>query len=43
MYYVPDVIMHKIRKGRRKKKWFHNEMADMEKSYENDIYWYVVI
>jgi hypothetical protein len=43
MYYVPDVIMHKIRKGRRKKKWFHNEMANMEKSYENDIYWYVVI
>jgi hypothetical protein len=38
MYYIPDVIMRKIRKGRRKKKWFRNEMDDMEKGYENDMY-----
>jgi hypothetical protein len=38
MYYVPDMIMRKIRKGRHKKKWFHNEMDDMEKSYGNDMY-----
>jgi hypothetical protein len=38
MYYVPDVIMHKIRKGRRKKKRFHNEMDNMEKGYRNDMY-----
>jgi hypothetical protein len=33
MYYVPDVIMQKIRKGRHKNKRFRNEMDDMEKSY----------
>jgi hypothetical protein len=38
MYYVPDVIMQKIRKGRRKKKRFRNKMDDMEKGYENDMY-----
>jgi hypothetical protein len=38
MYYILDVIMQKIRKGRRKKKWFHNEMDDMEKGYINDMY-----
>jgi hypothetical protein len=38
MYYVPDVIMRKIRKGRRKKKRFCNEMDDMEKGYKNDVY-----
>jgi hypothetical protein len=38
MYYVLDVIMRKIKKERRKKKWFHNEMDDMEKSYRNDMY-----
>jgi hypothetical protein len=30
--------MRKIRKGRRKKKRFHNEMDDMEKDYRNDMY-----
>jgi hypothetical protein len=38
MYYVPDVIMRKIWKGRCKKKQFHNEMDDMEKGYGNDMY-----
>jgi hypothetical protein len=38
MYYVPDVIMRKIRKGRRKKKRFRNEMDDMENGYGNDMY-----
>jgi hypothetical protein len=38
MYYVPDVIMQKIRKGRCKKKRFHNEMDYMEKGYKNDMY-----
>jgi hypothetical protein len=38
MYYVPDVIMQKIRKGRCKKKQFRNQMNDMEKDYENDMY-----
>jgi hypothetical protein len=38
MYYVPDVIMQKIRKGRRKKKRFRNEMDDMEKGYGNNMY-----
>jgi hypothetical protein len=38
MYYIPDVIMRKIRKGRHKKKQFHNEMDDMEKSYRNYMY-----
>jgi hypothetical protein len=32
MYYIPNVIMQKIKKGRRKKKQFHNEMDNMEKS-----------
>jgi hypothetical protein len=36
--YEPDVAMQKMRKGRRKKKRFHNEMNDMEKGYVNDIY-----
>jgi hypothetical protein len=27
-----------MRKGRPKKKHFHNEMDDMEKSYNNDMY-----
>jgi hypothetical protein len=36
--YVPDVAMRKMRKGRRKKKCFHNEMGDMEKGYGNDMY-----
>jgi hypothetical protein len=38
MYYILDVIMWKIRKGRRKKKRFRNEMDDMEKGYANDMY-----
>jgi hypothetical protein len=38
MDYVPDVTLQKIRKGRHKKKRFHNEMDDMEKGYENDMY-----
>jgi hypothetical protein len=38
MYYVPDVIMQKIKKGRCKKKMFRNEMDDMEKGYRNDMY-----
>jgi hypothetical protein len=38
MYYIPDVIMRKIRKGRRKKKRFRNEMDDMEKSCGNNMY-----
>jgi hypothetical protein len=36
--YVPDVAMRKMRKGRRKKKLFHNEMDDMKKGYNNDMY-----
>jgi hypothetical protein len=36
--YVPDVAMRKMRKGRWKKKRFRNEMDDMEKSYDNDMY-----
>jgi hypothetical protein len=36
--YVPDVTMRKMRKGRRKKKCFHNEMDDMEKGCDNDMY-----
>jgi hypothetical protein len=36
--YVPDVAMQKMRKGRRKKKRFRNEMDDMEKGYGNDMY-----
>jgi hypothetical protein len=38
MYYVPDVTMRKIKKKRRKKKRFRNEMDDMEKGYRNDMY-----
>jgi hypothetical protein len=38
MDYVLDMTMRKIKKGRRKKKWFHNEMDDMEKGYGNDMY-----
>jgi hypothetical protein len=38
MDYVPNVSMRKIQKGRWKKKHFHNEMDDMEKSYNNDMY-----
>jgi hypothetical protein len=38
MYYIPDVIMRNIKKGRRKKKRFCIEMDDMEKSYRNDMY-----
>jgi hypothetical protein len=33
MDYVLDMTMRKIKKGRRKKKWFRNEMDDMEKCY----------
>jgi hypothetical protein len=36
--YVPDMAMRKMRKGRRKKKRFRNEMDDMEKGYGNDMY-----
>jgi hypothetical protein len=36
--YVPDVAMRKMWKGRRKKKRFRNEMDDMEKGYDNDMY-----
>jgi hypothetical protein len=36
--YVSDVAMRKTRKGRQKKKCFHNEMDDMEKGYGNDMY-----
>jgi hypothetical protein len=36
--YIPDVAMRKIRKWRRKKKSFHNEMDNMEKGYGNDMY-----
>ena len=36
--YVPDVGTRKMRKGRRKKKRFRNEMDDMEKGYGNDMY-----
>jgi ribonuclease PH len=36
--YVPDVAMQKMRKGRRKKKRFRNEMDDMEKGYGNNMY-----
>jgi hypothetical protein len=36
--YVPDMAMRKMRKGRRKKKCFRNEMDDMEKGYDNDMY-----
>jgi hypothetical protein len=38
MNYVPDVTMRKIQNERRKKKWFRNEMDDMEKGYRNDMY-----
>jgi hypothetical protein len=38
MYYVPDVVMHKIRKGRCKKKQFRNVIDDMENGYRNDMY-----
>jgi hypothetical protein len=38
VYYVSDVIMRKIRKGRCKKKWFCNEIDDIEKGYGNDRY-----
>jgi hypothetical protein len=37
MYYVPDVTMRMIRKGRHKK-LFRNEMDDIEKGYRNDMY-----
>jgi hypothetical protein len=36
--YVPDVTMQNIQKGRQKKKRFCNEMDDMEKGYNNDMY-----
>jgi hypothetical protein len=36
--YVPDVAMRKMRKGRRKKKCFRNEMDDIEKGYDDDTY-----
>jgi hypothetical protein len=36
--YVPDVVMRKIQKRRQKKKHFRNEMDDMEKDYDNDMY-----
>jgi hypothetical protein len=37
MDYVPDVTLRKIRKGRHKKV-IRNEMDNMEKGYENDMY-----
>jgi hypothetical protein len=37
MYYVPDVTMQMIQKGRCKKR-FRNEMDDIEKGYRNDMY-----
>jgi hypothetical protein len=36
--YVPDVAMRKMRKGKQKKNRFRNEMDDMEKGYDNDMY-----
>jgi hypothetical protein len=36
MDYALDMALQKIRKGRRKKKRFRNEMDDMEKDYDND-------
>jgi hypothetical protein len=36
--YVPNVAMQKMWKGRQKKKRFRNEMDDMEKGYDNDMY-----
>jgi hypothetical protein len=36
--YVLDMAMWKMRKGRQKKKHFHNEIDDMEKGYDNDMY-----
>jgi hypothetical protein len=36
--YVPDVVMRKMQKERRKKKHFYNEKDDMEKGYDNDMY-----
>jgi hypothetical protein len=38
MYYLSDVIMQKIKKRRRMKKRFRNEMDDMQKGYENNMY-----
>jgi hypothetical protein len=38
MDYVPNMTMQKMRKGRHKKKWFHNKMDDMEKGHGNDMY-----
>jgi hypothetical protein len=36
--YIPDVVMRKMWKGRRKKRCFCNEIDDMEKGYNNDMY-----
>jgi hypothetical protein len=36
--YVLNMVMRKMRKGRRKKKHFRNEMDDMENGYNNDMY-----
>jgi hypothetical protein len=36
--YVPDMDMRKMQKGRQKKKHFCNEMDDIEKGYDNDMY-----
>jgi hypothetical protein len=38
MNYVPNVAMQKMQNGRQKKKHFHNEMDDMKKGYDNDMY-----
>jgi ribonuclease PH len=38
LHYVPDMVMRKMRKGRRKKKCIHNEMDGTEKGYNNDMY-----
>jgi hypothetical protein len=38
MDYVLNMAMRKIQKGRCKKTWLHNEMDDMEKSYETAMY-----
>jgi hypothetical protein len=35
---VPDMAMQKMQKGRLKKKCFRNEIDDMEKCYDNDMY-----
>jgi hypothetical protein len=38
LHYVPDVVMRKMQKGRRKKKHICNKLDDTEKGYINDMY-----